>query len=150
MHQSSCFVHYYFFKNWIVSQLSFRPPLVSADKKWTLVFVKFSAKDASCINIKNQEVRKSWGFQNSEVWMILGQVMAIQRKKKFPQIILIEDLEKESQNIVFWKSYNLASNHANWGCFGILRASSWLWEQGFLKLMHLGGWGIHESGEFSS
>ena len=51
------------------------------------------------------------------------------------------------------KSHNLAQNHPNfasWGCFGILRASSWRWSQRFLKLMHPGlrNWRKQESSSY--
>ena len=40
---------------------------------------------------------------------------------------------------LFSKCHNLAQNHPNlasWGCFGILRTSSWRWPQRFWRLMH--------------
>ena len=49
-----------------------------------------------------------------------------------------------------WNGHNLAKNHPNfasWGCFGILKTSSWWWAQRFLKLMHPGlrNWRKRES-----
>ena len=60
---------------------------VGVIKNGTLVFVDFSAQDASILKISVPIIkRRSWGFQNPptcEVWMILNQVLTFPKNRSF-------------------------------------------------------------------
>ena len=118
---------------------------VGAAKNETLVFVDFSAKDASKLKISVPIIkRRSWGFQNTPNLQILHDF-----KLSYGNLKEI----KMSKNNFDWRFREGKSKHCffgcsiTWlkiiqtlkvgGCFEILGTSSWWWAQRFLKLMHL-------------
>ena len=111
----------------------------------SLVFVNSSAQDASIFKISVAIFkRRSWGFQNTpNLWDLehfkpsYGHLKKIEVSKnnfdwqfcsKYKQIL------NYLKTSLFSNCHNLAQNHPNftsWGCFGILRNSSWRWPQRF-------------------
>ena len=111
----------------------------------SLVFVNSSAQDASIFKISVAIFkRRSWGFQNTpNLWDLehfkpsYGHLKKIEVSKnnfdwqfcsKYKQIL------NYLKTSLFSGCHNLAQNHPNftsWGCFGILRSSSWRWPQRF-------------------
>ena len=118
----------------------------------SLVFVNSSAQDASIFQISVAIFkRRSWGFQNTpNLWDLehfkpsYGNLKKIKVSKnnfdwqfcsKYKQIL------NYLKTSLLSNCHNLAQNHPNftsWGCFGILRTSSWRWPQRFGRLMHPG------------
>ena len=117
------------------------------------VTLVFSAISASILKISVPiNKRRSWRFRNTpkhqhsdEYWP-----RKQQKTKKLSKLIktpIFGDLPFSL------KCHNLAQNNPNfasWGCFGILRTSSWWWAQRFLKLMHPGlrNWQKRESSSY--
>ena len=110
----------------------------------------FSAISASIFKISVPIIkRRSSGFRNTprshlsdEYWQ-----RKQQKTKKLSKLIktpIFGDLPF-SLNCHYSAQNN--PNFASWGCFGILRTSSWWWAQRFLKLMHPGlrNWRKRES-----
>ena len=84
--------------------------------------------------------RISWGFRNTPKHQLSDEYWPRKQQKT-------ERLPKLNKTPIFGdlpfslNCHNLAQNNPNfasWGCFGILRTSSWWWAQRFLKLMHPG------------
>ena len=110
----------------------------------------FSAISASIFKISVPIIkRRSWGFRNTPKHQLSDEYWPRkqQKTKKLSKLIktpIFGDLPFSL------KCHNLAQNNPNfasWGCFGILRTSSWWWAQRFLKLMHPGlrNWRKRES-----
>ena len=100
----------------------------------TLVFVNFSAQDASILKISVPiSKRRSWGFQNTlNMWSLndLGPSYCNLKKIKVSQ-------NNFDWRLLFWNCYNPAQNNphfASWGCFGILRTSSCWWQWLIFKI----------------
>ena len=125
----------------------------------TLV-VNFSAYGASIFKISVPIIRRrSRGFQNTPNLQSLydfdpsyGNSKKILFWEKWRFTCILNQIQDQNcfGNIFFFKLQKLGSrlsNFASWGCFGILRTSSWWWAQRFLKLMHpwLRNWQKRES-----
>ena len=111
---------------------------VGVNKNWTLVFVNFSAQDASILKISVPIIkRRSWGFQNTPNLQNSDYFeLSYGNWKK------MEDLQKLGSYSILEASLFfavfLATSHQKvdfWGCFGVFRISSWWWAQRFLKSM---------------
>ena len=110
----------------------------------------FSAISASILKISVPiNKRRSWRFRNTPKHQLSDEYWPRkqQKTKKLSKLIktpIFGDLPFSLN------CHNLAQNNPNfasWGCFGILRTSSWWWAQRFLKLMHPGlkNWRKRES-----
>ena len=84
--------------------------------------------------------RRSWRFRNTPRNQLSDEYWPRKQQKT-------KWLSKLNKTPIFGdlpfslNCHNLAQNNPNfasWGCFGILRTSSWWWAQRFLKLMHPG------------
>ena len=110
----------------------------------------FSAISASILKISVPiNKRRSWRFRNTPKHQLSDEYWPRKQQKT-------KKLSKLIKTPVFGdlpfslNCHNLAQNNpifASWGCFGILRTSSWWWAQRFLKLMHPGlrNWRKRES-----
>ena len=103
-----------------------------------LVFVNFSAQDASILKITVPiSKRRSWGFQNTPNLQSSDYF-----EPSYSNLKKMEDLQKLGSYSILDKQFLchfvfavfLANTHQKldfWGCFGILRISSWWWAQRF-------------------
>ena len=110
----------------------------------------FSAISASILKISVPiNKRRSWRFRNTPKHQLSDEYWPRKQQKT-------KRLSKLIKTPIFGdlpfslNCCNLAQNNPNfasWGCFGILRTSSWWWAQRFLKLMHPGlrNWRKRES-----
>ena len=135
-HQNYYMTHYIFFHQNIT---------VGVNKNWTLVFVNFSAQDASILKISVPiNKRRSWRFRNTPRNQLFDEYWPRKQPKQSgtKTACLNQSIKPIFGDLPFsLNCHNLAQNNLNfasWGCFGILRTSSWWWAQRFLKLMHPG------------
>ena len=114
----------------------------------------FSAISASIFKISVPIIkRRSWGFRNTPRSQVSDEYWPRKQQKQSGTKTACLKLNKTPifEDLPFsLKCCNLAQNNPNfasWGCFGILRTSSWWWAQRFLKLMHPGlrNWWKRES-----
>ena len=105
---------------WIVPYLLLT---VGVNKKWTLVFVNFSAQDASILKISVPIIkRRSWGFQNTPNLQILHDFK--------PSYGNLKEL-KMSKNNFDWRFREGKSKHCFFGC-----AITWL---KIMQILQVGG-----------
>ena len=102
----------------------------------------FSAISASILKISVPIIkRRSWRFQNTPRNQLSDEYWPRKQQKQSGTKTACLKLNKTPifEDLPFsLKCCNLAQNNPNfasWGCFGILRTSSWWWAQRFLKLM---------------
>ena len=108
-----------------------QPVTVGADKNGTLVYINFSAQDASILKISVPIIkRRSWGFQNTPNLQNLDYF-----EPSYSNLKKMEDLQILGSYSILDKQFLchfvfavfLANTHQKvdfWGCFGIFRISS--------------------------